>query len=73
MRKKVKNLIDQLAAENPKVPSNILHALSSLKPSQLMDSNYWDFKNLEAMRSDEEGEGSGAPIGSSCGMEVFDL
>jgi tRNA 2-thiocytidine biosynthesis protein TtcA len=48
MRQKVKMLIDQLAKENPKVPSNILHALTSVKPSQLMDRNLWDFKNLEA-------------------------
>lgn len=47
MRKKVAKLIDQLALENPKVPSNMLHALQSLKPSQLMDQKMWDFKNLE--------------------------
>ncbi len=47
MRKKVARLIDQLAEENPKVPSNMLHALQSLKPSQLMDQSMWDFKNLE--------------------------
>ncbi|HAT2158479.1 TPA: tRNA 2-thiocytidine(32) synthetase TtcA [Legionella pneumophila] len=47
MRKKVASLIDQLAIENPKVPSNMLHALQSLKPSQLMDQNFWNFKNLE--------------------------
>ena len=47
MRKKITRLIDQLAAENPKVPSNILHALQSLKPSQLMDQSMWNFKNLE--------------------------
>ncbi len=47
MRKKVTRLIDQLAEENPKVPSNMLHALQSIKPSQLMDQNMWDFKNLE--------------------------
>lgn len=47
MRKKVARLIDQLAEENPKVPSNILHALQSLKPSQLMDQSMWNFKNLE--------------------------
>ncbi len=47
MRQKVKNLIDQLAKENPKVPSNMLHALTSVKLSQLMDRNRWDFKNLE--------------------------
>jgi len=47
VRQKVKVLIDQLAEENPKVPSNILHALSSVRLSQLMDRNLWDFKNLE--------------------------
>lgn len=47
MRKRVKQLIDMLAQENPKVPSNILHALSAIKPSQLMDSKFWDFKGLE--------------------------
>lgn len=47
MRKKVTRLIDQLAEDNPKVPSNILHALQSIKPSQLMDQSMWDFKNLE--------------------------
>lgn len=48
-RQKVKVLIDQLAADNPKIPSNMLHALTSVKLSQLMDRNRWDFKNLEAM------------------------
>lgn len=47
MRQKVKALIAQLAKENPKVPSNMLHALTSVKLSQLMDRNRWDFKNLE--------------------------
>ena len=47
VRQRVKVLIDQLAAENPKVPSNMLHALSSVRLSQLMDRNRWDFKNLE--------------------------
>ena len=47
-RKRVARLIDQLAEENPKVPSNLLHALQSIKPSQLMDKELWDFKNLES-------------------------
>lgn len=47
VRQRVKVLIDQLALENPKIPSNILHALSSVKPSQLMDKKLWDFKGLE--------------------------
>ncbi|WP_133138587.1 tRNA 2-thiocytidine(32) synthetase TtcA [Legionella genomosp. 1] len=47
-RKKIGKLIDQLAEENPKIPSNILHALQSVKPSQLMDQDLWQFKNLES-------------------------
>jgi tRNA 2-thiocytidine biosynthesis protein TtcA len=50
MRQRVKVLIDQLAAENPKIPSNMLHALTSVKLSQLMDRNRWDFKNLEKLQ-----------------------
>lgn len=47
-RKRVGRLIDQLAEENPKVPSNLLHALQSIKPSQLMDQDFWRFKTLES-------------------------
>lgn len=50
MRKKIKLLIDQLTLENPKVPSNMLHALTNVKPSQLMDKKLWDFKQLEINR-----------------------
>tara|TARA_Y100000588_G_C14267760_1_gene930776 strand:- start:2413 stop:3237 length:825 start_codon:yes stop_codon:yes gene_type:complete len=46
-RQRIARLIQSLADENPKIPSNMLHALQSLKPSQLMDQNHWDFKNLE--------------------------
>lgn len=47
MRKNVKLLIQQLAAHNHKVPSNILHALQGVRVSQLMDQKLWDFKHLE--------------------------
>lgn len=47
MRKRITKLIDELALENPKIPSNILHALQSIKPSQLMDQQLWSFKTLE--------------------------
>lgn len=46
-RKRIKRLIADLAAENPKIPSNMLHALSSVKPSQLMDKTLWDFEAFE--------------------------
>lgn len=47
-RKQMKALIKQLAMDNKKVPSNILHALSNIRPSQLMDKSIWDFHDLEA-------------------------
>lgn len=54
-RQKVKQLIATLAAENPKVPSNILAAMGNLSPSQLMDQRRWNFRDLELQR-DENGE-----------------
>ncbi len=47
-RQKVKQLIADLAAENPKVPSNILGAIGNIKPSQLMDDKLWNFTDLES-------------------------
>lgn len=51
-RQKVKQLIEELAADNPKVPSNMLHALQSINPSQLMDQQLWDFKGLNLVETD---------------------
>ena len=48
IRNKVKHLIKDLAKENPKIPSNMLHALSSVQPSQLMDKKLWDFLSLDS-------------------------
>ncbi|MBU0745045.1 MAG: tRNA 2-thiocytidine(32) synthetase TtcA [Gammaproteobacteria bacterium] len=48
-REKVKQLIGSLAKTNPKIPANILHALSNVRISQLMDTKSWDFKNLEKL------------------------
>ncbi|RMH13517.1 MAG: tRNA 2-thiocytidine(32) synthetase TtcA, partial [Gammaproteobacteria bacterium] len=48
MRVRVKKLVEELAKENPKVPSNILNALGNLQPSQMMDHRYWDFRGLES-------------------------
>lgn len=47
VRVKIKKLIDELALDNPKVPSNLLSALQNISPSQLMDHNLWDFKGLK--------------------------
>ncbi|MBN1684533.1 MAG: tRNA 2-thiocytidine(32) synthetase TtcA [Gammaproteobacteria bacterium] len=47
MRSQVKQLISDLALKNPKVPSNILHAIGNIHPSQLMDRRLWDFKGLD--------------------------
>ena len=66
MRKRIATLIDQLSKENPKVPSNILHALSSIKPSQLMDERWWDFRHLEQQKS------TSSAISISCSDETED-
>jgi tRNA 2-thiocytidine biosynthesis protein TtcA len=50
-RKRVGKWIDELALDNPKIPSNILHAIQSIKPSQLMDQTLWNFKELEQQLS----------------------
>ena len=49
-RQRVKQLIDELTLDNPKVPSNMLHALQSISPSQLMDESLWDFKGLTIIK-----------------------
>ncbi len=46
-RKKVAKLIKELAHDNPKIPSNILHALQHVEPAHLMDKSLFDFKNLK--------------------------
>ena len=50
-RVKIKNLINELAKENIKIPSNLLSALQHVKPSQLMDTKLWDFKGLTTPNS----------------------
>lgn len=47
-RTKVKQLIRDLAADNPKVPSNLLNALGNVQLSQLLDKRHQDFVNLES-------------------------
>lgn len=53
-RKRIGRLIDELAADNPKIPSNILHAMQSIKASQLMDQDAWNFRALESGLIDSE-------------------
>ncbi|MCF6323914.1 MAG: tRNA 2-thiocytidine(32) synthetase TtcA [Gammaproteobacteria bacterium] len=47
-RAKVKQLISDLAADNPKVPSNILNSLGNVQLTQMLDSRHQDFINLES-------------------------
>ncbi|MCC6208679.1 MAG: tRNA 2-thiocytidine(32) synthetase TtcA [Gammaproteobacteria bacterium] len=58
-RRKVKQLIQDLADDNPKVPSNILNALGNIQVSQLMDRSLWNFRDLESMM-DHDGDSSPA-------------
>jgi len=52
-RQQIKQLVAGLAKENPKVPSNILGALGNVQPSQLMDRDLWNFRDLEDERRPE--------------------
>jgi len=46
-RQKVKKLIHDLAAENPKIPGNIYAAMGNICPSQLADHDIWNFTDLD--------------------------
>lgn len=46
-RKKMKALIHTLEKDIPNLGSAFLTALSNVKPSQLMDQNLWNFKDLK--------------------------
>lgn len=48
-RVRMRATIDELTAQNPKVPSNILHACQSVKPSQLWDKDLFDFAGLDQL------------------------
>ena len=50
VRQKIKKLIAKMREETPHITSNVLHALQSVRASQLMDHNIFDFKNLEDKR-----------------------
>lgn len=47
-RVRVKNLVRELEKEIPSIYSSIQTALSNVKPSQMMDQDLWDFKNLQS-------------------------
>lgn len=53
-RVRVKRLIRDLAIDNPKIPSNILNAISNIQPSQLMDKKLWDFKSLRVEKPEDD-------------------
>ncbi|MDH5547218.1 MAG: tRNA 2-thiocytidine(32) synthetase TtcA [Gammaproteobacteria bacterium] len=64
-RKKIKRMIADLAAENPKVPANMLNALGNVRKSQLMDQDLWNFKDLEKgmIPLDAESDVDAGPLG----------
>lgn len=49
-RQQTKAWLDALSANHPRIPSNLLHALQSVCPSQLMDKKLWDFHALDDKR-----------------------
>lgn len=55
-RARVKRLIDDLEQEIPHLRGSMLNALSNVKPSHLLDSEFFDFKKLTAATGDVEAE-----------------
>jgi tRNA 2-thiocytidine biosynthesis protein TtcA len=51
-REKMRQLIRELAADNPDVPAVMLNALGNIQISQLMDKRHWDFEHLEDTQHD---------------------
>lgn len=51
MRVKTQQFIEQLAKDNPKVPSNMLHALEDVRLSHLLDRQQLDATVLESLLS----------------------
>lgn len=49
-RVRIRRMIDELTNQNPKVPSNMLHALQNVQKSQLLDKDLWDFDALDGNR-----------------------
>lgn len=45
-RQRIKKLVRDLEGEIPSIYASIQTAMSNIKPSQLMDQDLWDFKNL---------------------------
>ena len=68
-RKRIKRMIEDLAAENPKIPSNMLHALGNILPSQMMDRELWDFRSLELQRLAAESQMVEPEIKQSLGLK----
>ena len=55
-RARVKRLIDDLEQEIPHLRGSMLNALSNVKPSHLLDTEFFDFKKLTAATGDVEAE-----------------
>ncbi|WP_119343807.1 tRNA 2-thiocytidine(32) synthetase TtcA [Facilibium subflavum] len=49
-RQRVKQLLSELAKENPKIPVNIFSALGNIVPSHLMDADLFNLRECDQMR-----------------------
>lgn len=47
-RQKMKSLVRELEKDIPAIGGSIMSALANIQPSQMLDQNLWDFKNLQA-------------------------
>jgi tRNA 2-thiocytidine biosynthesis protein TtcA len=69
-RKKIKAMIAEWDSKNPGYVENIFHSIQNVSPSQLADTNLFDFKNLTVDRSTAKSEHEFAGVEvSSCSTE----
>jgi tRNA 2-thiocytidine biosynthesis protein TtcA len=55
-RARINRLVNELSKEIPHIRSSMLHALSSVAPSHLLDRDIFDFKKFESVTGDVEAE-----------------
>ena len=72
-RQRVKTLLNQLAADNPKIKSNLLHALTRVQFSQLMDERHWDFRHLEQQLVADSPADQDAPPAGGCSSSMDNI
>jgi tRNA 2-thiocytidine biosynthesis protein TtcA len=63
-RKAISRLLADLDARHPGARSNMLAALTNVRPSHLLDASLWKALGLRVAQDDPEGAGAAIPVAS---------